>query len=72
MPLFKRASQRTTKPRTRASPEPNARASERALNNREKWSLDTPLLYLSAADVWTTRDACEGVQVFGGIGSGVR
>lgn len=32
--------------------------------------LDTPLLMLSSADPWTIRDACEGVQVFGAIGSG--
>ena len=38
----------------------------------EPWSLDTPLIYFSEcpADKWTIRDACEGVQVFGGIGSG--
>src|SRR5687767_13142327 len=34
------------------------------------FSLDTPLLYLSSSDAWTIRDACEGVQVFGAIGSG--
>ncbi|MBI1262764.1 MAG: TraM recognition domain-containing protein [Rhizobiales bacterium] len=32
--------------------------------------LDTPLLQLSAADRFTLRDACQGVHVFGGIGSG--
>lgn len=32
--------------------------------------LDTPLLRLSKADTFTIRDACEGVQIFGGIGSG--
>ena len=33
---------------------------------------DTPLLHISEhpADVWTLRDAYEGVQVFGGIGAG--
>lgn len=32
--------------------------------------LDTRLLRLSNADYFTLRDACQGVQVFGGIGSG--
>ena len=32
--------------------------------------LDTPLLKLSASDYFTLRDACDGVHVFGGIGSG--
>src|ERR1700759_2635658 len=32
--------------------------------------LDTPLLQLSAVDTFTLRDACQGVHVFGGIGSG--
>ncbi len=32
--------------------------------------LDTPLLKLSALDSFTLRDACQGVHVFGGIGSG--
>jgi uncharacterized membrane protein YgcG len=32
--------------------------------------LDTPLLCLSAQDQFTLRDACCGVHVFGGIGSG--
>lgn len=34
------------------------------------YTLDTPLLRLSNKDTWTTRDACEGVQIFGAIGSG--
>ncbi len=33
-------------------------------------NLDTPLLQLSAVDRFTLRDACQGVHVFGGIGSG--
>lgn len=33
-------------------------------------NLDTPLLRLSATDKFTLRDACQGVHVFGGIGSG--
>jgi hypothetical protein len=32
--------------------------------------LDAPLLQLSAKDKFTLRDACQGVHVFGGIGSG--
>lgn len=33
-------------------------------------NLDTPLLQLSGTDHFTLRDACQGVHVFGGIGSG--
>jgi len=33
-------------------------------------ALDAPLLSFSEADSFTIRDACEGVQIFGGIGSG--
>jgi hypothetical protein len=33
-------------------------------------SLDTPLLQLSAQDNFTLENACAGVHVFGGIGSG--
>lgn len=33
-------------------------------------SLDAPLLALSKADSFTLRDACAGVHIFGGIGSG--
>jgi hypothetical protein len=32
--------------------------------------LDTPLLGLSSEDAFTLRDACAGVHIFGGIGSG--
>lgn len=32
--------------------------------------LDAPLLKLSANDMFTLRDACNGVHIFGGIGSG--
>ena len=32
--------------------------------------LDEPLLHLSGTDDWRIRDACEGLQVFGGTGSG--
>ena len=35
-----------------------------------KSSLDQPLLKLAANDYFTLRDACQGVQIFGGIGSG--
>lgn len=33
-------------------------------------SLDTPIAWFSSEDPFSTRDACEGIQVFGGIGSG--
>lgn len=36
----------------------------------DPFHLDTPLFYVSPVDPWTIRDACEGVQIFGGIGSG--
>ena len=32
--------------------------------------LDTPFLMFSEDDVWTLRDACEGVFITGGVGSG--
>ncbi len=32
--------------------------------------LDTPLLMFSERDIWTLRDAAEGVLITGGIGSG--
>ena len=32
--------------------------------------LDTPLIYFAHRDAWTIRDATEGTQVFGAIGSG--
>jgi len=35
-----------------------------------EWSLDQPLLRLSESDIWTLKDACEGVQIIGGTGSG--
>ena len=37
---------------------------------KDPFDLDNPLLRLSPVDVWTIRDACEGVQIFGAIGSG--
>jgi len=36
----------------------------------DSYNLDTQLLHLSPLDTWTIRDACEGVQIFGAIGSG--
>jgi type IV secretory pathway TraG/TraD family ATPase VirD4 len=38
----------------------------------EPFPLDTPLLQFTnaRADLWTLRDACEGVQIFGALGSG--
>lgn len=32
--------------------------------------LEYPLVFLSEQEPWRLRDACEGVQIFGGIGSG--
>lgn len=32
--------------------------------------LDQPLLHLTRSDDWRVRDACEGLQIFGGTGSG--
>lgn len=37
---------------------------------RDMWTPQTPLVQLSPHDVWTLRDAYEGVQIFGGTGSG--
>lgn len=37
---------------------------------REPFDLDTVLLQLSEQDAWTIRHACEGLHVFGGVGSG--
>lgn len=34
------------------------------------FTLDQPLLYFSKEDIWRVRDACEGTQIFGAIGSG--
>lgn len=34
------------------------------------FDLDTPLYYFNNKDPFTIRQACEGVQIFGGIGSG--
>lgn len=36
----------------------------------EKYDLETPLLQVGAGSVWTLRNAVEGTQIFGGIGSG--
>lgn len=41
--------------------------------DKQQFDLDTPLMYLrddKGVTTWTIRDAVEGVQVFGGIGSG--
>jgi uncharacterized membrane protein YgcG len=45
-------------------------ASRLSRHPAEKFSLDTPLLRLSQHDAFTVRDACNGVHIFGGIGSG--
>jgi len=37
---------------------------------KDPFDLDNPLLRLSPVDAWSIRDACEGVQIFGAIGSG--
>ena len=37
---------------------------------REPFDLETVLLHLSERDGWTIRHACEGLHVFGGVGSG--
>src|SRR5688572_16760293 len=34
------------------------------------FSLDEPLLWWSDTNPWTIRDACEGTQIFGDVGSG--
>mgnify|MGYP001068510507 CR=1 FL=1 len=36
----------------------------------DRWDLNTPLLWLSDVDHWTIKDACSGVQIVGGTGSG--
>jgi type IV secretory pathway TraG/TraD family ATPase VirD4 len=36
----------------------------------DAFALDNPLFYVSPYDAWSIRDACEGVQIFGAIGSG--
>ena len=36
----------------------------------QKYPLNKPLIHFSESDAWTIRDACEGVQIFGAIGSG--
>ena len=35
-----------------------------------KYDLDTPLYHFNGNESFTIRQACEGVQIFGGIGSG--
>ena len=34
------------------------------------FNLDTPLYHFNQTESFTIRQACEGVQIFGGIGSG--
>ena len=38
--------------------------------NYDYENLDTPLYHFNQTEVFTIRQACEGVQIFGGIGSG--
>lgn len=50
---------------------PPSDAASRALSSElPPFDLDQPLLSLSPQDVFTIRDACEGVHIFGSIGSG--
>ena len=35
-----------------------------------EFNLDTPLYHFNESERFTIRQACEGVQIFGGIGSG--
>lgn len=51
-------------------PPPNALSPPQERAPPDRWNLDTPLVALSPWDNWTIRDACEGVQIFGAIGSG--
>jgi type IV secretory pathway TraG/TraD family ATPase VirD4 len=60
--LQNRLFSRHIQPPARASPGDNPKVTA--------WDLDTPLLRLSPQDAWNIRDACEGVQIFGAIGSG--
>lgn len=41
-----------------------------ASDQNQLFSLDTPLFHFDKGDDWTIRDACEGVQIFGALGSG--
>jgi type IV secretory pathway TraG/TraD family ATPase VirD4 len=36
----------------------------------QQWNLDNALVRFSENDFWTVGDACEGLQIFGGTGSG--
>ena len=57
MNFFKKRSSRQSK-----SPKPKSYS--------DSFNLDKELMYLSPKDTFTIRDACDGIQVFGGIGSG--
>lgn len=52
------------------NPSPSPSPSPAPARPVDPFDLDTPLLALSPADAWRIRDACEGTQVFGAIGSG--
>lgn len=54
----------------RASPQTPGPASPIAASSPAAFDLDQPLLAFSAQDPFTIADACEGVHIFGGIGSG--
>ena len=76
MPLFSRKRSRSAASILTAPPPvaPLAEAGSRAAARRADYvhDMDAPLLQLSPAkeDSWCLRDALEGVQIFGGIGSG--
>lgn len=38
--------------------------------SKQQYDLDTPLYHFNGTEPFTIRQACEGVQIFGGIGSG--
>ncbi len=46
------------------------RSALRPTTAQRTWDLDTPLLRLSPSDSFTVRDACQGVNILGSIGSG--
>lgn len=43
---------------------------KRGDTTRDPFDLDNPLIQFTKSDQWTIRDACEGTQIFGAIGSG--
>ena len=43
---------------------------ESGFTSSDPFDLETPLVHFSDDDPWRIRDACEGLQIFGGTGSG--